>query len=252
MGYDTGYREAVLGAEDGKPRRNRRRSGGGARTLRTVGRIGGSPVRNGVLALIVATTATAVVAERMASPGEINSELARTIHYSPGMTVDGESLSSAWWRAGRDAMIEEKVQRFRAYRLTPEVAGAIYDMAVQNDIDPEIAFGLVRAESSFRNTATSPVGAVGLAQLMPRTAAWMVPGTTRRDLRNPETNLDIGFQYLRYLLDKYEGNEDLALLAYNRGPGTVDRLVSSGLDPDNGYAAFVRGEAGHGHTLFSK
>jgi soluble lytic murein transglycosylase-like protein len=87
---------------------------------------------------------------------------------------------------------------------------------------------------------------------MPRTAAWMEPGVTRAQLRDPETNLRVGFKYLRYLLDKYEGNEDLALLAYNRGPGTVDRALRRGSNPDNGYAKFVRGEKNHGHRLFTR
>ena len=49
-------------------------------------------------------------------------------------------------------------------------------------------------------------------------------------------NLDLGFRYLRSLIDKYDGNVRLALLAYNRGPGTVDRILARGGDPDNGYA----------------
>src|SRR6185436_13659140 len=103
-------------------------------------------------------------------------------------------------------------------------------------ISPNVAFGLVRAESSFKPTAESPVGAVGLTQLMPSTARWLRPGTTKQDLRNPETNLTLGFTYLRSLIDKYHGNEKLALTAFNRGPGTVDKLLKKGRNPDNGYA----------------
>jgi len=54
-----------------------------------------------------------------------------------------------------------------------------------------------------------------------------------------ETNLRVGFRYLRYLIDKYDGNVRLALTAYNRGPGTVDRLLRQGRNPDNGYAGKV-------------
>jgi soluble lytic murein transglycosylase-like protein len=71
-------------------------------------------------------------------------------------------------------------------------------------------------------------------------------------LRDPETNLRVGFKYLRYLLDKYNGDENLALTAYNRGPGTVDKALRRGGNPDNGYAAFVRGESNHGHRLFTR
>jgi soluble lytic murein transglycosylase-like protein len=124
-------------------------------------------------------------------------------------------------------------------------------VALEHEIDPDVAFGLVRAESSFRNASTSPVGAVGLTQLMPRTAAWLEPGVTPTQLRESATNLRIGFTYLRSLIEKYGGNTDLALVAYNRGPGTVDREIERGRDPDNGYAAFVRGLENHGHSLYT-
>lgn len=127
----------------------------------------------------------------------------------------------------------------REYRIPTDLARKIYEAAVAHDIAPHTAFGLVRAESSFRTTATSPVGATGLTQLMPATARWLAPGTTRAELKDPRTNLQIGFKYLRQLIDKYDGNEELALTAFNRGPGTVDRLIKRGRNPDNGYAEKV-------------
>lgn len=150
--------------------------------------------------------------------------------------------------------VNRLAERYRAegYPVTPGLARQIGDAAAAFAIDPAVAFGLVRVESSFRNTATSSVGAVGLTQLMPKTAAWIEPGITRNQLRDPETNLRVGFKYLRYLLDKYNGDENLALTAYNRGPGTVDKALRRGGNPDNGYAAFVRGESNHGHRLFTR
>lgn len=124
----------------------------------------------------------------------------------------------------------------REFDIPVSLATNIHAAAVEEKVAPRVAFGLVKAESSFRTRAVSPVGAVGLTQLLPSTARWMVPGTTRSDLMNPETNLRIGFKYLRYLIDEYDGDERLALTAYNRGPGTVNRLVSRGRNPDNGYA----------------
>jgi len=147
--------------------------------------------------------------------------------------------------------LAEKYER-KGYKVSEELAEAIHDAAVENGIDLETAFGLVRAESSFRNSSTSQVGAVGLTQLMPATARWMEPGVTRRELRNPETNLRVGFKYLKYLIKKYDGNERLALLAYNRGPGTVDKALRRGRNPDNGYADFVYGKEKHGHKLFTR
>jgi soluble lytic murein transglycosylase-like protein len=150
--------------------------------------------------------------------------------------------------------VEELTAEYReqGFAVTEELAEEIHAAAVENGIEPRVAFGLVRAESSFRNVATSRVGAVGLTQLMPRTAAWLEPGTTRSDLRDPETNLRIGFKYLAQLIEKYEGDVGLALTAYNRGPGTVDRALKRGRDPDNGYAAFVYGKKNHGHRLFTR
>lgn len=127
----------------------------------------------------------------------------------------------------------------KGYPVTERLAESIVEAALENDIEPELAFGLVRAESGFRDGATSHVGAIGLTQLMPRTARWLEPGTTTRDLRDSETNLRIGLGYLRDLIDKYDGDERLALLAYNRGPGTVDKVLRRGGDPDNGYVEKV-------------
>jgi soluble lytic murein transglycosylase-like protein len=165
-----------------------------------------------------------------------------------------ESVNSLWAKqaTAREASRLAEKYRLEGYRISGDLAESITEAALANGIDLDIAFGLVRAESSFRNTATSPVGAVGLTQLMPSTARWIEPGVSRSALRDPETNLKVGFKYLRYLLEKYDGNENLALLAYNRGPGTVDRALKRGRNPDNGYAAFVRGEKGHGHRLFTR
>lgn len=131
--------------------------------------------------------------------------------------------------------------REKGYRVPDTLAEQIVDAAAESGIAPDVAFGLVATESGFKRTARSHVGAVGLAQLMPATARWLEPGTTRKDLEDPETNLRLGFRYLRDLVEKYDGNTALALTAYNRGPGTVDRVLRRGGDPDNGYAGKVLG-----------
>lgn len=203
--------------------------------------------------LLVAVAGTQVVAtraQRSAGEAEPVAVLER-VTVTPSI---GPGVSGLW----AERMVEKESQRLAAkyraegYRVPTELARTISEAAVENGIDPEIAFGLVRAESSFRNAATSSVGAVGLTQLMPSTAHWMEPGITRSELRDPETNVRVGFKYLRYLIDKYDGNARLALIAYNRGPGTVDRALKRGRNPDNGYAAFVRGERNHGHKLYTR
>ena len=130
------------------------------------------------------------------------------------------------------------------YRIPADLAASIYDIALAEGIDPAIAFSLVNVESEFFHKAVSPVGAMGLTQVMPATGRMLQPGLRRSDLFDPETNLRLGFRFLREMIARYNGNLDLALHAYNRGPGVVDRILKSGGDPSNGYAAAVRRGAG--------
>jgi len=110
-----------------------------------------------------------------------------------------------------------------------------------------LGFRLVRVESEFHDRATSPVGALGLAQVMPSTAKDFIPGITHEQLYDRKTNLQIGFRYLRGLIDQYHGDVKLALLVYNRGPVAVESMRSLGLNPTNGYDAVVtRGYHGKG------
>jgi soluble lytic murein transglycosylase-like protein len=131
--------------------------------------------------------------------------------------------------------------RAKGYMVSDKLARQIYSAAVRNKIDPHIAFGLVRTESEFKNHATSHVGAVGLTQLMVPTARWFKRGVTVAELRDSETNLEIGFRYLNELIVRYDGDVEMALTAYNRGTGTVDRVLQRGGNPDNGYAGKVLG-----------
>jgi soluble lytic murein transglycosylase-like protein len=128
------------------------------------------------------------------------------------------------------------------FRIPANRAMQIYDIALAEDVNPELAFNLVRVESGFRRTAVSSAGALGYTQLRPSTARWLDPAVQTRDLFNTDINLHLGFRYFRYLLDEYNGDTRLALLAYNRGPGRVGGLLRSGIDPSNGYAKAVLGE----------
>jgi soluble lytic murein transglycosylase-like protein len=132
----------------------------------------------------------------------------------------------------------------RRYHIPADLAAKIYDIAIAEGIDPKVAYSLVDVESEFSHKAVSPVGALGLTQLMPATAKFFDPSIVRADLFDPETNLRIGFRFLKELIAKYDGDVDLALHAYNRGPSKVDKVVSQGGDPANGYAdAVMKGAA---------
>jgi soluble lytic murein transglycosylase-like protein len=121
------------------------------------------------------------------------------------------------------------------YAIGADLAGNIVDVASAEGIDPELAFRLVKLESDFNPHATSPVGAVGLTQVMPSTARYYVKGVTREKLYDPTTNLRVGFRYLRGLVDEYHGDVKLALLVYNRGPVAVEKSRAQGDNPSNGY-----------------
>jgi soluble lytic murein transglycosylase-like protein len=121
------------------------------------------------------------------------------------------------------------------YGIDAKLAGNIVDVARAEGIDPDLAFRLVKLESDFNTRAQSPVGAIGLTQLMPSTARFYEKGITVQKLYDPTTNLRIGFRYLRGLVDEYDGNVKLALLVYNRGPVAVAKSRAQGDNPSNGY-----------------
>jgi len=215
-----------------------------------------TPLRDGLVGLAMVGAATPLAMTRLGSLRTDPSHETTMPSISALRPVTDQAVGQAWRSAAdraesdrassRDTLIQEKLERYGEMGLDRALAETIYDIALEEDIDPDVAFGLVRTESEFNPRAKSPVGAIGLTQLMPATARWMRPGTTTSDLRNPEVNVRIGFRYLRELLDKYDGDQRLALLAYNRGPGTVDRVLKRGGNPDNGYVeAVVTGEGVH-------
>ena len=89
----------------------------------------------------------------------------------------------------------------------------------RHGIDPSLVHAIVKVESDFNPYALSRKGAMGLMQLMPQTAVNM----NIKNSFNPAENIDGGVKYLRYLIDRYEGNLSLALAAYNSGETAVKR-----------------------------
>lgn len=96
----------------------------------------------------------------------------------------------------------------------------IYREAIKNNLKPELVAAVVKAESRFKPTARSPVGARGLMQLMPKTGRWM----GANNLMDPAQNIKAGTKYLKYLNERFDGNETKMLAAYNAGEGNVRRF----------------------------
>jgi len=112
--------------------------------------------------------------------------------------------------------------------LYPQAYRALVNRhAEQAGIEPSLAYAVMRAESSFMPSAKSPVGARGLMQLMPDTAA-AVMHTKKIDperLYDPELNIRLGSKHLRELLDKYAGNRIAVIASYNAGANNVNRWL---------------------------
>ncbi len=107
----------------------------------------------------------------------------------------------------------------------------VFSAAQQHQVSPLLLFSIARQESAFAETAASPAGAMGLMQLMPRTARSTARKAgikyNKRDLLKADTNIQLGSFYITELLNRYQGNRILAAAAYNAGPHRVDTWLKS-------------------------
>ena len=121
----------------------------------------------------------------------------------------------------------------------------IKGLSEQYSVDPYLVLAIIKAESTFEDDIISPVGAVGLMQIMPSTAAWMIETGMNQVvdfaewkdvfLMNPEVNLELGITYFRYLLDYFNQKICPAIAAYNAGPGRLNEWINEGnqANPDS-------------------
>jgi soluble lytic murein transglycosylase-like protein len=117
-----------------------------------------------------------------------------------------------------------KADSIRATRPAVAERGRAYDVIINEHsktigVRPDLVRAVMQVESGFNPNARSPKGALGLMQLMPST----IKQFGVKNPFNPIENVRAGVAYLRELLDRYQDNEELALAAYNAGPGAVDK-----------------------------
>jgi len=110
----------------------------------------------------------------------------------------------------------------------------IHSKSRKYNVEPSLVKAVIKIESDGNSAAVSRKGAMGLMQLMPSTAKEM----NVKNPFNPEENIEGGTRYLRYLLDKFNGDLTLALAAYNAGPKTIEKF--GGMPPIQETRQYVR------------
>ncbi len=165
---------------------------------------------------------------------------------APPTGLAGETTPATTGYDGQVALVKLELDRARAilgysarYKIPADLAEAIYDIALAEGLDPALAFRLVKVESGFKQNARSNMDALGFTQVQLPTARYYDADITETELLDRDTNLRIGFRFLKDLLRQYKYDLKLALLAYNRGPGRVNEILAGGGDPSNGYSDSV-------------
>lgn len=202
----------------------------------------------GAVALALKSSGVATVFRPPAGPPDTLKHLGTPVA-KPPLGVEARYLRRAVLKeTGREAEITALLQR---YNVTRPLARQIYDAAVAQRIDPELAFRLIRVESVFDVDAGNK-GAFGLTQVMLGTATDIDPEVdTSKELLEPGTNMRVGFTNLRNMIELFDGDVRLAVIAYNRGEVAVQRALRRGKDPENGYGERVLGPRHHGGQRYT-
>ncbi len=151
---------------------------------------------------------------------------------APAMVAAGKLAEDwGWYRKSIQAMIETRHWDDLQSRFPLAYRDYVDDAAEETAISPQLLYAIARQESAFSPDARSPAGAMGLMQLMPKTARATARKTGLKlsnnyDLLKPERNIAIGSRYLHQLLEQFNGNRILAAAAYNAGPHRVKQWLN--------------------------
>lgn len=146
----------------------------------------------------------------------ILSQLMMTVVNNPSKSGGSETPKATWVHAG-DKEVEASTGIGSSG--SSNFADIIKEASEKYEVDADLIASVIKAESNFNPQAVSSAGAGGLMQLMPSTAS----GLGVQDVFDPVQNIMGGAKLLHRLLTKYDGDVQLALAAYNAGPGAVDR-----------------------------
>lgn len=133
-----------------------------------------------------------------------------------------------------------RIQDFVLKKIYPiKYSEYVEKYSEENGIDKYLVYAIIKAESNFDPDVKSKADAIGLMQLMEETAVERSNVIDNEeiesyDLYDPETNIKLGTSYFAYLLDLYNGNTVLAVIAYNAGLGNVQEWIRSGIIKQDG------------------
>lgn len=127
----------------------------------------------------------------------------------------------------------------KGYMMLDEGYPIIEEASFSSLVEPALIYGIIRQESAFDQNARSPVGALGLMQLMPATAKEVAGRKGVRFKRDwlterPDYNIKLGSAYMQSLLERFDGYYILAIAAYNAGPTRIDNVMKDIGDPRHG------------------
>jgi len=142
------------------------------------------------------------------------------------------------------SLISNNIRETNAFAR--ELAQTIVSISRDHNLDPLLVTAVIKAESTFKHSSISSRGALGLMQVKPTTGAYITQLAESlewhgaKELNNPSYNIKVGVTYLRYLLKKFNNNMEKALIAYNWGPGNLEKALKAGANVPESTKIYAR------------